>query len=63
MLILDSTWQKVRDRFTEAEKSQLREVATSRTICPKGVVIDEDRLSPDMLVKATRLLLRKGSRA
>jgi hypothetical protein len=59
MLIRDSVWEKIREQFSDAEKLQLREVVTGEAICPKGVLIDPDRLEPELKRKLSEAV-RKG---
>ena len=49
MLISDALWAKIRDRFTEEEKELLRGAFCGETICPRGVVVDEEKLKPGLL--------------
>jgi hypothetical protein len=57
MLITDSTWERIREQFSEDEKKALRCHVTGETICPRGIVVDEDALSAelrDKLIAAKR---------
>lgn len=60
MIITDTLWYRVRARFTEEEKAQLRSAAVGQTICPPGVVIDESSVSSELL---SRLQDAKAGRA
>jgi hypothetical protein len=51
MLIRDTIWDKIRSQFSEEEKAQLRTVFQAHCICPKGVIIDDDRLDPPLQAK------------
>ena len=51
MFFLDHTWQKVRERFTEEEKEQLREAITHEVICPRGAEIDLDKIPEALSLK------------
>ena len=51
MLIRTSTWQLIREQFSEDEKSELNEAYAGETICPRGIVVDEQRLPLDVKTK------------
>lgn len=51
MLIQDSTWDKIRERFTEDEKKILRAHVTGETVCPRGIVVDADALPKELREK------------
>ncbi len=53
MLIRDAKWEAVRGQFTEEEKASLRKAMTGSVICPAGIVIDPDVLSPKLRAKIT----------
>lgn len=44
MILRDTTWNLIRNLFSEEEKAELRKVITGEAICPKGFIIDETRL-------------------
>jgi hypothetical protein len=51
MLIRNSTWERIRDQFTEEEKADLRMCVVSKCICPPGFMIEEDDVQPTLLNK------------
>lgn len=51
MLITDTTWNRIREQFNEDEKAHLRAHITGETICPRGIVIEEGRLSAELAEK------------
>jgi hypothetical protein len=59
MFIRDSKWKTIRDQFTESEKEQLRSAVEGEVICPRGFLLNVDRLSEELKSKAQSLL---GSR-
>jgi hypothetical protein len=56
MILTLEKWETIRHLFDEVEKIALNSVITGETLCPRGVVIDEKRLSLKILGK-----LAKGS--
>ena len=51
MLIRLKRWEEVRHLFGEDERAELVKVQTGESICPAGIVIDEDRLTPELRLK------------
>lgn len=51
MFIRDTIWERIRGLFEEAEKVQLRTAVTGETICPRGFIIDEEQLAPELLAR------------
>lgn len=51
MLIRHTTWEEIREQFTEDEKTELRSHVTGETICPAGIVIDETALPEELATK------------
>ena len=45
MLIRDSVWEKIRHKFSEEEKLELRKAVRGQAICPKGIIIDPGALN------------------
>ena len=43
MLIRMDDWERIRGNFSEEEKSILNANITGETICPRGIVIDEEK--------------------
>jgi hypothetical protein len=56
MILTIAKWATIRDLFSEEEKLALNSVITGETVCPRGIVIDEKKLSLKILAK-----LAKGS--
>jgi ABC-type phosphate/phosphonate transport system substrate-binding protein len=57
VLIRLTTWEAIREQFTDDEKDALNAVATGETICPRGLVIDEDKLAPELRDKLLRAMI------
>ena len=55
MIIRLSTWERIRDEFTDDEKATLRSVTTGEIMCPPGAAIDVDRLDAGLAEKLMRL--------
>ena len=54
MIVTLAKWETIRDLFSEDEKLALNSVITGGTICPRGVVVDEKKLSIELLEKLTK---------
>ena len=48
MLLRMKVWEAIRNHFVQWEKDQLNAAISGETICPKGIVIDEQVL-PEVL--------------
>jgi hypothetical protein len=44
-LIRDTTWARIRERFSEEEKAELRQHICGETICPRGFVVDLSKVA------------------
>lgn len=44
-------WERVRERFSEAERSELHRACTGETVCPPGLILDERELRPELRKK------------
>lgn len=58
MLVRDSAWEKIRKKFSETEKIQLRKAVTGETICPRGFNVESTKTPPELwkkLVEALKL--------
>lgn len=44
MLIRDTTWERIRDKFSEREKIELRKAVTGEVICPRGFILEPTKL-------------------
>jgi hypothetical protein len=55
MIVTIAKWETIRHLFDEVEKIALNSGIAGETVCPRGVVIDEQRISAELLEK-----LRKG---
>lgn len=65
ILISDAVWNAIRHQFTEAEKSEIRGAICGEVICPKGIVIDRDKLNSSLSARITeekRKLVSRGRR-
>ena len=54
MLLRMSTWDKIREQFTEDEKSLLNRAIVGEVICPRGCQIQEEVLPAELLRKLVR---------
>lgn len=59
MLIRETVWEKIRVQFSEEEKQQLRANVVGNAICPKGCIIDVDRLSIELSAKLMAALAKE----
>jgi hypothetical protein len=48
MFIRDEVWLKIRLRFSEQEKLELRAAVTGEVICPRGFMIEHGDLDVDL---------------
>jgi len=55
MTITARRWLEIRDRFTAAEKDALNDAIQAQSLIPKGWVVNEDELEPDLRAKIERL--------
>ena len=51
MLIQMGTWNRIRDQFSQEEKDLLNLAVTGETICPRGLIVDEQSLPADLARK------------
>lgn len=51
MLLRMEKWNRIRETFTEDEKSKLNSAITGETICPRGCVLDESILAEELVQK------------
>lgn len=49
MLLTMAKWESIRERFTEEEKAKINAAIIGETICPKGCILDEDKLGAQLL--------------
>jgi hypothetical protein len=61
--IRDTTWNAIREQFTEDEKAVLRANVCGETICPRGLSVDLTGLGPlaEKLSSAVKAV-QKGER-
>lgn len=62
MLIRDGDWNRIRERFSEAEKAGLRKAVGGGCICPAGVFVEEEDLSGGLRAKLDAALKAPGGR-
>ena len=62
MLLRMDDWNKIRLWFNKAEKARLNAAITGETICPRGCVLDEERLGPELAEKVKAELARAAKR-
>ena len=48
ILMRMSTWNKMRENFSEEEKDKLNAAIDGETICPRGVTLDPERLGVEL---------------
>lgn len=51
MLITMRRWEAIRHKFVQWEKDQINAAISGETICPKGIVIDEQVLPESINAK------------
>ena len=51
MLVRDSVWDKIRTRFDFQEKIELTNAISGQVICPKGFIIDAEKLTEPLRSK------------
>jgi len=56
MLLRDMIWERIREQFTEEDKAELNKSITGSAICPRGLIIDTDRLPADLRHKLKEAL-------
>jgi hypothetical protein len=55
-----SDWNKIRDQFTEDEKAVLNAAIQGEVLCPRGCILDENKLGDDMSLKLQDAVTRIG---
>jgi len=55
MTITARRWLEIRDRFNKAEKDALNDAIQAESLVPKGWMINEDELEPELRAKIERL--------
>jgi len=55
MTITARRWLDIRDRFNKAEKDALNDAIQAESLVPKGWMINEDELEPELRAKIERL--------
>jgi hypothetical protein len=55
VIIRDAVWKRIREQFSAAEKAALNKTVTGEGLWPRGIVIDESRLAPELREKIMRL--------
>jgi len=51
MLMPLNRWEEVRQWFTEDERAALNLAVAAEAICPKGLILDDTKLAPELLKK------------
>ena len=61
MLVRTAHWDIIREDFTQAEKDTLNESIVGEVICPRGIVIDEQKAGAvaDKIKQLTKNLPRE----
>lgn len=55
MILLMTTWDRIREHFSEQEKATLNAAIVGDIICPRGVTLDEEKLGPELTAKINEL--------
>ena len=61
MIIRDTTWKRIREQFSEDEKDELRTAICGESICPRGIVIDQDKPRADLALRVVHALRDAGN--
>lgn len=56
MLVRMDDWKRIRENFSEFEKCCLNDAYVGESICPRGIVIDEQKAGPELVSKLRELL-------
>lgn len=51
MLLTMATWETMRENFSEEEKMQINVAICGETICPRGCILDVEKLGPELAAK------------
>ena len=51
MILPRHQWEQVREWFDDGDKAELNVAIMGESICPRGSVVDETRLTPKLLAK------------
>lgn len=51
MLLRMKTWETIRGQFVQWEKDQINAAISGETVCPKGIVLDEQVLPENLNAK------------
>lgn len=54
MIVTFAKWETIRHLFSDDEKDSLNAAKIGETICPSGVIVDEEKLSAEILEKLRR---------
>ena len=49
MILIEARWKEIREMFSEEDKTAIRVAITGEVICPRGWVVDTDKLAPGLL--------------
>lgn len=49
MILRYDLWQRIREHFSEEDKAEIRAAISGEAICPRGWVVDTDKLAPGLL--------------
>ena len=58
MIVRKIMWDKISHKFTEDEKAEFRNAVIGEMICPGGWMMDEAKLSPELLKKLKKAMER-----
>jgi hypothetical protein len=59
MILAMTTWGRIREQFSDDEKAQLNAAIRGEILCPKGVVLKETKMRPELLEKL-KMAIRPG---
>lgn len=54
MIVTMAKWETIRHLFSDDEKDALNAANIGETICPRGISVDESKLSAELLQKLRR---------
>ena len=51
MILAKIFWERIKNEFTLTEKLELSNAYLTESICPQGVILDEEKLTPETKAK------------
>ena len=56
LIITVSAWEKIRGQFSQEEKDKLNAAYCGEVVCPRGIVIDEEKIDIALLAKTRQAI-------